>query len=129
MAFKLTRDEENELEKLKKKLSEDYTAIDAALSSYNEELIALQEHVQEQINFYNNSLSDLRSFAENIAAERRNEYEDKSESWQDGDNGQAADEWISTWENADLEDVAIEFPGELTMDFEDHAEADLPTEP
>ena len=129
MAFKLTRDEENELEKLKKKLSEDYTAIDAALSSYNEELTALQEHVQEQINFYNNSLSELRSFAENIAAERRNEYEDKSESWQDGDNGQAADEWISTWENADLEDVAIEFPGELTIDFEDHAETDLPSEP
>ena len=72
-------------------LSEDYTAIDAALSSYNEELTALQEHVQEQINFYNNSLSELRSFAENIAAERRNEYGGKvTGPGRVGINGQAA---------------------------------------
>ena len=83
---------------MEKELNGIYTAIDAALSSYNEELTALQEHVQEQINFYNNSLSDLRSFAENIAAERRNEYEEKSESWQDGDNGQLPGRWISTWD-------------------------------
>ena len=129
MAFKLNKGEEERLDQLKKAMDEKYAAIETILNDYNEQTNKLQEDIQEEIGNYNNSLAELRSFAEDVAAERRNEYEEKSESWQDGDNGQAADEWISTWENADLEDVAIEFPGELTIDFENHAETDLPGEP
>jgi hypothetical protein len=130
MAFKLAKGEETRLDDLKKEIGALYVDIEVAVNEYNEREKELREPIETAVNAYNEKLALFRSFVEEVAAERRNEFEEKSETWQDGDNGQAADEWINNWENADLEDVAIKFPEEeLEVDFESHADIDLPVEP
>ena len=130
MAFKLTKDEEAKLEELKSDLNLAYIQLEGTVSTYNEAEKALRDPVQGALNFYNERLSNLLTFVENVAEEKRAEFDDKSDSWKEGDNGSAVDEWISTWENVDLDDVSIEFPSDdLQIEFDNHADEELPTEP
>ena len=130
MAFKLAAGEETRFDDLKKEIGALYVDIEVAVNDYNEEEKDRRAPIEAAVNAYNEKLKELRSFVEDVSAERRNEFDDKSESWQNGDKGQEVDEWINNWENADLEDVTIRFPEEeLEVDFESHADTDLSVEP
>jgi hypothetical protein len=130
MAFKLTKEETNRLEELREPLKGAFEELERAVNDYNDAEVALRAPVESALNAYNEKLAEFKTFIESVAAERRNEFDEKSESWQDGDNGQAVDEWINNWENIDLEDGNIKFPEEdLSIDFENAADAELPTEP
>lgn len=130
MAFKLSREQQTELSGMKATLDTAYAEIESAVNAYNEAESELRKPIEAAVSDYNTRLADLRIFVENVSKEQREEYDDKSESWQEGDTGQIVDEWISSWENADLEDATIQFPDEeLSVNFENHSELDLPTEP
>jgi len=130
MAFKLAAGEETRFDDLKKEIGTLYTDIEVAVNDYNEKEAELRSPIETAVNAYNEKLKEFRSFAEEVSAEQRNEFDDKSESWQNGDTGKEIDEWINSWENADLEDVAIKFPEEeLEINFESHADTDLSVEP
>jgi methyl-accepting chemotaxis protein len=129
MAFKLTKAEETKFEELRKTVSEAFGELTSSVENYNEEIDKLRDEVVSTLSNYNGKLAELRNFVDEVAAARRDEFDEKSDSWKEGDVGNAADEWISTWESADLDDGALEFPDELQIDFEDHSEIDLSSEP
>jgi hypothetical protein len=129
MAFHLTGAEKTKFEELKKKVAESFNAITSAVDNYNEEVDKLRDDVGTELTKYNEALAEFRDFVNGAAAEWREEYDEKSDGWKDGDNGSIADEWISTWESADLDDATLDFPAELQIEFEDHSELELPDEP
>ena len=55
-------------------------------------------------NSYNEALSGIRTFAEEVITDSRSKFEAATEKWQEGEKGQEADEWIQQWENADIPD-------------------------
>lgn len=129
MAFKLNKEQESRLNELRVSLSQAYDNVVSVVEDYNEVTSGPRISVEEELTEYNTKLAELKSFVDDIAAEKRDEFDDKSESWQEGDTGSTVDDWIATWENAELDEVKISFPEELSIDFENASEADLPTEP
>jgi oligoendopeptidase F len=129
MAFKLTASEDAKLQKLKADLTEAYTEVETAVNDYNEHVQELHQSVDIAMVSYNATLSELRYLVNEISGDKRSEFDEKSDAWKEGDNGSAADEWISTWEGTDLEDATISYPDQLELEFDNHGDIDLPSEP
>ena len=71
-----------------------------AIEKYNDEPKWSQfDVVLLRIKDYNNARSLLVDKIDSIAEEMQGKFDDKSESWQEGDTGQAVSEWISSLEN------------------------------
>jgi hypothetical protein len=128
MAFKLNKDQDSKLDTLLQKLVGSYDNLKTSVEEYNTGLKELQSKVEGEVSKYNEDLSNLKSFVDEVTTEKREEFDDKSETWQEGENGQAAEEWISTWEGAELQEITLQFPDELEIDF-DPEDLDLPSEP
>jgi hypothetical protein len=128
MAFKLNKDQDSKLDTFLQKLVGSYDNLKASVEEYNTGLKELQSKVEGEVSKYNEDLSNLKSFVDEVTTEKREEFDDKSEAWQEGENGQAAEEWISTWEGAELQEITLQFPDELEIDF-DPEDLDLPSEP
>jgi hypothetical protein len=58
---------------------------------------------------YNELVEEVAEWVQGVASDRRDEFDNRSEGWQVGDNGQAADQWISEWEG--FEGEQVEMPG------------------
>jgi hypothetical protein len=94
-------------------------------------LEAAPEDLNEAIRAYNVARLKAEVFVSGLAETFRDSYDEKSERWQEGDAGQAADSFISDWESFDthaIPEVVILMP-----ELEEkpcHAEAlrDLPSE-
>ena len=99
MAFKLTKPETKTKEALLERLRE------------------VEEGVQAAIERYNEVIDDVRAFCTDVAERAVEEWNEKSERWQEGDAGTAADEWISVWRDVDLPEV--EDPDFCSSDFEE----------
>jgi hypothetical protein len=126
MAFRLTDDEEKRYEELKDELYGAYDSIEGAVYDYNEAEKELREPIEDTLTDYNKALSNLRDFVKKTAFEKRGEYE----SGDLPENASAVDAWIREWEDADLDEVEIKYPEEtLEVNFDNHADIDLPTEP
>lgn len=56
--------------------------------------------------------AEATSFVEDTASRLRSEWDDKSERWQESDRGSEVDDFISTWESAEInfEDEVTENP-------------------
>jgi hypothetical protein len=87
MAFKLTKDEKAERDRLIKELRARATAIADAVTDYNE------------------VLSEATDFAAGISVRADDEISEKSERWQEGEKGAAAASWRDGWDNIDLDEV------------------------
>lgn len=130
MAFRLTRAEIKQRDELADKLDEAAEALKSAVEAFNARLEEVTQDVSSALETYNEAVAEARSFMEDVASERQLEWEDKSERWQEGERGQAAQEWISAWESDPPEDVEIDVPEGIDEPDLAHAEAlrDLPEE-
>jgi oligoendopeptidase F len=128
MAFKLTKDEDAQLASFKEKLNTEYDALKSSVDVFNDKVTDLQTEVDGKLVAYNETLSAFKGFVDSIASDKRGEIDEKSENWLQGDNGQAANDWVEIWEGADLEEVSIAFPDDVTVDFDNHGDLDLPSE-
>lgn len=130
MAFKLTVTEKQDFNLLVEDLRKEQAETEEAVTAANDEISEIVAKLNAKLAEYNSARESLKTFIENKAADFRTEFEEKSDSWQEGDKGQEADEFITLWENPpDLDEVdefsvdAFEAP-ESPMDDVD----DLPTE-
>lgn len=106
MAFKLTKAEDAQKLELEGRLNEAFGIADDAAT-------ALQDKIDELIQAFNNGplvalnavVEEAYNFVEDIHRDRQEEYDERSERWQEGDRGQATSEWLNSWEGAlsDLE--------------------------
>jgi hypothetical protein len=89
-------------EKLRQELVAELAAAGKLVDYRFTELLSLVQHitndVNEAIRAYNIALVKARVFSEGIAESFRDVFDDKSERWQESDSGQAADSFISEWE-------------------------------
>lgn len=116
MPFKLNKTESARKNELLVALQLKQSALEDALRVYNEEASTAFGKLEAAKVSYNEALDEARSFAQDIASEQREDYDDHSEKWQEGDNGTSAQEWISQWEDVDLDDLELEEPEEITLE-------------
>lgn len=106
-------------------------ALNRAIADYNDRLAELRSKLEDYINDCDGAISDLRNFVEAVRDEAQSEYDDKSDTWRDGDKGQAVLDWINTFDSISLEDVDLDLPddiAEVEIDSLDEIEA-LEAEP
>jgi hypothetical protein len=133
VAFKLTKAEDARKSEYESELNQIVGDADDAkteLESKIEDLI--REFNEKVVDPLNEKLNEVRGFVEDIKNERQGEFDDKSERWQEGERGEAAQEWIQRYESAEseLEEMSqIEVP---TLDIQipdaESILADLPFE-
>lgn len=87
--------------------------LQTAIDAYNEAVGPQRDAVKAALDTYNEKVADLKGVYEDIAGEARDYYDNRSEKWQEGDTGQAYQEWLDSLESPDLDDAEIEIPEDL----------------
>ena len=87
--------------------------VEEAIDAFNTGLEALRETAAPAIEAYNDALREAAEFTGQIASDADFEFGEKSEKWQESERGQDARDWIDTWNDVDLEEIAIEWPEEI----------------
>lgn len=122
MAFKLSKSESAKRDELIGWMRDKLTELKAEVSDFNGKLDELKEPLQHAIDGYNEAVEAARAYCEEIAEERQGNFDDKSEKWQEGEKGEAAQEWLNEWQNIDLSEIVIELPDELEAPEASHAD-------
>ncbi len=125
----LTKEEMKQKAAIAVKLASLREDAETALGIYEEDCGAAFGKLEAAVNLLNEALEEAELFAEDIASDRRGDFDEKSEKWQEGERGSAAEEWISQWEGASFDRVELEQPQEITLDMDACAVLDdLPEE-
>jgi hypothetical protein len=119
MAFRLSKKEHSTREDLIDRLRTAKEAFDAAQEA--------GEGIPERLAEFIVVLGEAESFRDEIATRWREDYDEKSETWQE-EKGDDVNRLIEDWEEADFTDPPLGEPEEL--DLEDYAQIleDLDTE-
>jgi hypothetical protein len=105
MAFKLTKEDQTRLK----------TIIESMRSAY-EELTTAKD-------MYNDTLVQFGSLRDEVVNNWQEEFEEKSENWQESEKGSAVQSMIDSWLGVDVEQLA-DVPDDISRELED-----LPVEP
>lgn len=81
------------------------TAETNARDAHIEALNTAHAAMVEAIRAYNAALAAAATFAETIATERREEWDGRSERWQESDAGQNAATFVEEWEGFEAEEI------------------------
>jgi len=96
-----------------------------AVEAYNEGLAALKAPLEAALQAYQEATAGLKELYEGIAQEAREYYDERSERWQEGEEGAAYNEWAEALEGFEIEEIEIDFPEEIdapeVADFTDEA--------
>jgi hypothetical protein len=121
MTFKLSRGQLAEQKAIATDLRERARALNVAIIAFNQGIGPLCRAVGDALDDYNEVLAMARGLTDCIADTAREEFEAKSERWQDSENGTQVRHWLEQWEMS-LDDVQLEIPEPLEeIDPEGHA--------
>jgi hypothetical protein len=123
MAFRITKAEADRREELVKRLEAQWGVVEDSVREYNEAVQSLREPVENALNLYNEIVQEARGFADDIANEHTDAFDDKSERWQDSETGEAVREWVDEWQNVVLEEIAPDWPADLDITDPENADA------
>ena len=121
MAFKLTADEKKLRIKHSNALAAGRDTLQAVIDKVNESIAHANDTIAAALDTYGEIVEEARGFVTDIVSQAEDDFSEKSERWQEGDNGQAAREWIDTWESLELEDATAEDIAEIECEIPDHA--------
>lgn len=112
VSYALTAEEATRRSELSERLRELADELSRALGTFGEALDEAWGPVEDAASAYNEALGEAREFAEDVATTRRETFEDRSERWREGDEGERASGWIEEWERAagELDEVDLERP-------------------
>jgi chromosome segregation ATPase len=123
MAFKTTKAQLARRGALAAELRSRANALNVAIAEFNRELQPLARAVAEAQTHYNEAMESARTLAGEISDPAQEQFDAKSERWQDGDAGTQVREWIEQWEMS-LDDVDLDLPEPLEeIDPDEHAGA------
>jgi hypothetical protein len=131
MTFKLSAEQTRARDALAVRLEEERAKVDTAVTDFNDALTIARNTLQEALDAYNGVLSEARFFAADVSQDWENDFEEKSERWQESEKGEGVREMIEAWQNVDLEDLEIDMPDaeiDLNVDTHDETLTNLPTE-
>jgi hypothetical protein len=122
MAFKLTKQEQAQRSDLVGRLIASREELDHCLGGVHDALEMAAEALRSSVEAYNELVEEARGFAADIAAQAEEDIGEKSERWQEGERGEAAQEWQREWENAEWEEVELPTIERISFDNLDHAD-------
>lgn len=113
MAFKLTKAEDARKSELESELEQLQNEATDGLEELRDKIAALVEDFnREFVEPLTEKINEAYGFVEDIQNERQGDFDDKSERWQEGERGEAAQSWLQEWENG-LQ--GLEAPSPLEM--------------
>lgn len=99
MAFKLNKQEDARKSELEQELEQLVGSATDGLEELREKIGELVEEFNEKyVTPLGDKMDEARGFVEDIQNERQEEFDDKSERWQEGERGEAAQSWLQQWE-------------------------------
>jgi chromosome segregation ATPase len=119
MAFKLTKDQLAEQTGLTEKLEAAVSVVNERLASLRDLIDNAKGEIEDAVSSYNEIVRGASEFARDIAAEMEEEYEDRSERWQESEKGQLARAFVSEWEGFGIDEIDIDDLLPSTDDIED----------
>ncbi len=122
MAFKLTKKEMVTRDQIVAALREKGGGLEEAISTFNTAFEEAWGAVDAALTEYNDALAEAKEFTDEIHGDRQNEYDEKSEKWQEGERGEIASSWLGEWEGIDLSEIEIEKPDEIDVPDLSHAD-------
>jgi len=87
MAFKLSRQQMARRELLIEQLRDGHAALETAIQIFNDAVARAKDLVEE------------------VGGDWRNQFDDMSESWQEGDKGQEVEQLVADWESMEFFDA------------------------
>jgi uncharacterized coiled-coil DUF342 family protein len=108
MAFELTRKDSVEWDAHVDKIREIENRVDEAVRHFNSEVARLRDELMEPVNELNSALDDAETFVQGIAEDWRGTFDERSEAWQEKDEGIDADQKITELENFELTRYQLE---------------------
>ena len=80
-----------------------HTRIEDITAEVNQKIGDLNEAIQA----FNNTLKNVRDFRDGIVQSMRDHFNDQSESWQNGEEGEAYSSWMEEWESCALDFLEV----------------------
>jgi hypothetical protein len=121
MSFKLSKEQSAEREALAALLRKRAAALNIAIAAFNRGVEPFAKAIAEAQSEYNDVLAAARTLASNIAEVAQDEFDAKSERWQEGEKGIQVRSWIEQWQMS-LDDIDLELPEALAeIDPEEQA--------
>ena|ERR1700722_4416949 len=113
MAFRLRKDQLAERDALAADLRKKAQALNIAIAAFNRAIEPVSQAVGAALADYNGTLEKARALASSITEPAQEQFDAKSEKWQESDKGIEVRSWIEQWEMS-LDDVDLELPEPLT---------------
>ena len=121
VAFRLSKQQLAERDALAADIREKTKVLNAAIAAFNQAIEPLSRTVIEAQDDYNAILEKARALASGVTEAARDEFDARSERWQESNPGIKVRSWIEQWELS-LDDIDLEVPEPLTeVDPEEHA--------
>lgn len=105
MSFRLSKKEVDRLGELRKTLRNDRELLTVSYDVRIAEMLAAVDGYNKLVAEHNERLVYARTFVTEIASRFRDDYDERSERWQESEAGQNASAFVEDWENAQLDDV------------------------
>jgi uncharacterized protein YukE len=109
---KLTKQQQADLDKLVESSQEAHKALTEGIDAFNEALEAARAKLTESIEKYNATVEQANEFMTAIHDDMDSYYSDKSERWQEGDAGNAYQEWMEPW-GTEIDPLEIDLPDDI----------------
>jgi regulator of replication initiation timing len=128
---KLTKEFLTDRDDLLKKLIAARDDLEEAVNEFNEKLDALKQNLQEKVEDYNNTLNHLESWRDEVVSAMENYRDERSEKWHESSVGQAYDDWISEYQNIELDEIEVDMPDDVDIPETNHCDdiENLPEHP
>ena len=80
----------------------------------------IREKLNPSIDSYNEALSALVEFRDEVVSEMETYFDERGDAWKEGDAGSTYEEWKGQWENVELSEV--ENANEVELEDQTHAD-------
>jgi cell division septum initiation protein DivIVA len=110
--FKISKQQLAERDALAADLRKKAEALNGAISAFNRAIEPVSQAVHQALEDYNEILEKARTLASSVTETAQEEFDAKSEKWQDSDKGVQVRSWIEQWE-VSLDNVDLELPEPL----------------
>jgi cysteinyl-tRNA synthetase len=126
----LTKEQSSRKAQIAQAMTEVESDLQNAINQFNEQMTAMFAPIEELQGRYNELIAEAQGFIETIHEQQEAYSEERSDSWHNGDSGQAYREWMGEW-NLDLDEIEVITPNPIEDPALDTADLlrDLPDHP
>lgn len=122
MAFNLTKLEKTEHAEHIAAIREAAMELSAAIAAYNDAMSMARDSLTEKLDAYNQVLTEAAEWRDDLTTPLGDEYDEKSERWQEGEAAQQASAMKDAWESLDLDEITLDLPDDIEDPNPEHAD-------